>query len=80
MEGERVVTSAEAGAFPPGLIVGTVHYSASNVPEVQPAARLDRLEIVRIFDYGLRGVLAPEAGEGAPDWHARHDRRQIDGR
>lgn len=80
MEGERVVTSAEAGAFPPGLIVGTVHYSASNTPEVQPAARLDRLEIVRIFDYGLRGVLSPEAGDGPPAWHARHDRRQINGR
>ncbi|MBN8891845.1 MAG: rod shape-determining protein MreC [Acetobacteraceae bacterium SCN 69-10] len=60
-EGERVVTSAEADAFPPGLLVGTVHYNASNVPEVQPAARLDRLEVVRLFDYGLRGVLPPEA-------------------
>ena len=61
-EGERVVTSAEAGAFPANLPVGTVHYSASNVPEVQPMALLDRLEVVRIFDYGLRGIVAPEAG------------------
>ena len=52
-EGERVVTSAEAGAFPANLPVGTVHYSAANVPEVVPAAMLDRLEMVRIFDYGL---------------------------
>ena len=59
-EGERVVTSAEANAFPAGLPVGTVHYSASNVPEVEPAARLDRLEVVRIFDYGLRGIVPPE--------------------
>ncbi len=50
-EGERVVTSAEAGAFPAGLPVGVVRYNASNVPEVEPAARLDRLEIVRVFDY-----------------------------
>jgi rod shape-determining protein MreC len=59
-EGERVVTSAEANAFPAGLPVGVVHYSASNVPEVEPAARLDRLEVVRIFDYGQRGVVPPE--------------------
>ena len=31
------------------------------MPEVEPAARLDRLEIVRIFDYGLHGIAAPEA-------------------
>ena len=60
-EGERLVTSAEANAFPAGLPVGVVHYTASNVPEVEPAARLDRLEIVRLFDFGLRGVVAPEA-------------------
>jgi rod shape-determining protein MreC len=59
-EGERVVTSAEANAFPAGLPVGVVHISASNVPEVEPAAQLDRLEVVRIFDYGLRGIIEPE--------------------
>ncbi|MBS0560434.1 MAG: rod shape-determining protein MreC [Proteobacteria bacterium] len=60
-EGERVVTSAEAGAFPPNLPVGVVHYSSNNVPEVDPAAQLDKLEIVRLFDYGLQGLVAPEA-------------------
>ena len=60
-EGERVVTSAEANAFPPGLPVGVVPYSTSNVPEVVPFARLDRLEVVRLFDYGLKGVIPPEA-------------------
>jgi len=59
-EGERVVTSSEAGAFPADLPVGTVHYTAANVPEVVPAAMLDRLEIVRIFDYGLSGLVAPD--------------------
>ena len=59
-EGERVVTSAEAGAFPAGLPVGTVRYGAGNIAEVQPDARLDRLEIVRLFDYGLRGITPPE--------------------
>ena len=64
-EGERVVTSAEAGAFPAGLPVGVVHYSASNVPEVEPYARLDQLAVVRVFDYGMRGVLPPEASRPA---------------
>jgi rod shape-determining protein MreC len=60
-EGERVITSAVAQAFPAGLLVGTVHYSDSGVPEVDPAAHLERLEIVRIFDYGLSGIAPPEA-------------------
>ena len=60
-EGERVLTSAEANAFPAGLPVGLVHYSAGNAPEVETAARLDRLEVVRIFNYGLRGILPPES-------------------
>ena len=60
-EGERIVTSAEAGAFPAGLPVGFVRYTASNVPEVDTAARLDRLEVVRIFNYGLRGLAPPES-------------------
>jgi rod shape-determining protein MreC len=63
-EGERVLTSSEAGAFPADLPVGTVHYSVSNVPEVVPAAMLDRLEIVRVFDYGLSGLTAPEVPPG----------------
>ena len=65
-EGERVVTSAQASAFPAGLPVGVVHYSSSNVPEVEPAALLDRLEMVRIFDYGLGGVTAPEVAAAPP--------------
>jgi rod shape-determining protein MreC len=60
-EGERVVTTAEANAFPAGLLVGTVHYGSSGQPELNPAANLDRLEIVRIFDYGLGGLTPPEA-------------------
>lgn len=59
-EGDRVVTSAEANAFPAGLLVGTVHVVGPNAIEVVPAARLDRLEIVRIFDYGLHGITPPE--------------------
>ena len=62
VEGEHVVTSAEADAFPAGLPVGVVRYGAGNIPEVDTAARLDRLTVVRIFDYGLRGMSGAEAG------------------
>ncbi len=59
VEGERVVTSAEANAFPAGLPLGTVRYNAGT-PEVELAARLGHLDAVRLFDYGQRGVPAPE--------------------
>jgi rod shape-determining protein MreC len=55
-EGERIVTSAEANAFPANLPIGTVHYTNTGAPEVEPAAMLQKLEIVRIFDYGLTGA------------------------
>ena len=74
VEGERVVTSAEAGAFPAGLPVGVVHYSSSNAAEVAPAAKLDRLEVVRIFDYGLRGVTPPESASRPADGRAERRR------
>jgi len=59
-EGERIVTSAEANAFPANLPVGTVHYTSNGAPEVEPSAMLQKLEVVRIFDYGLTGVTPPE--------------------
>ncbi len=65
-EGERIVTSAEANAFPANLPIGTVHYSASGAAEVEPAAMLQKLEVVRIFDYGLNGVTAPEPAPARP--------------
>jgi rod shape-determining protein MreC len=61
VEGERIVTSAEAGAFPAGLPVGVVRVSSQGAPEVELFARLDRLDAVRLFDYGLRGILPPES-------------------
>jgi rod shape-determining protein MreC len=70
-EGERVVTSTEASAFPANLPVGMVHFSAANVAEVVPAAMLDRLEVVRIFDYGLGGIMAPEAPGRLPERRGR---------
>jgi rod shape-determining protein MreC len=68
-EGDHVVTGAETGIFPANLPVGIVHYTSSHVPEVEPAALLDRLEIVRIFDYGLNGIVAPETARPPLDRH-----------
>ena len=60
-EGERVVTSAAANVFPPNLPVGTVRHTASGIPEVVPDARLNRLEMVRLFNYRLTGIIPPTA-------------------
>lgn len=60
-EGERVVTSAEGIAFPAGLPIGLVRWTESGVPEVELFARTERLDVVRLFDFGLGGILPPEA-------------------
>jgi rod shape-determining protein MreC len=60
-DGERVVTSAEASVFPAGLPVGVVHWTEGGTPEVELFARLDRLDLLRIFDFGLTGILPPES-------------------
>lgn len=54
-EGARVVTSGQANAFPPNLPVGTIHWTAAHVPEIVPAADMDHLGILRLFDYRLGG-------------------------
>jgi rod shape-determining protein MreC len=64
LEGERVVTSAAAGAFPTGLPLGTVHYNADHVAQIYPEADLDHLSMLRLFDYGDTTVLPPEAPPG----------------
>jgi len=50
-EGAMVLTSAQGGAFPPGLPVGVVHYDAQNDPVVLPLADLDALRVLRLFSY-----------------------------
>jgi rod shape-determining protein MreC len=68
-EGEQVVTSGIVGAFPPGLPVGTVHYAGGGTVEVVPAAELGGLSLVRLFDYGLHGIIAPEEGQAGGGGH-----------
>jgi len=68
-EGERIVTSAEANAFPANLPIGTVRYSSTGAPEVEPAAMLQKLEIVRIFDFGLTSTPPEPASRPTPGRH-----------
>lgn len=59
--GERVVTSGHGGVFPPGLPVGVIISVSDSGAVVQPLVATDRLEYVRVIDYGLdQGVLQPQ--------------------
>ncbi|MDE2580528.1 MAG: rod shape-determining protein MreC [Rhodospirillales bacterium] len=65
-EAQQVVTAGIAGSLPPDLPIGTVHYTAANVPEVVPGADLGRLGMVQIVAGGLAGLSAPEAVAAPP--------------
>jgi rod shape-determining protein MreC len=58
--GERIVTASEGGAFPAGLPVGIVREAKGGTLEVELFADLDRLEFVRLHEFGLNGILPPE--------------------
>jgi rod shape-determining protein MreC len=59
--GDHVLTSGSGGVFPPGLPVGDVVAIANGIVRIEPAAELSRLDIVRLVDYGLGGVLPESA-------------------
>ncbi len=66
--GDRIVTSAAGGAFPPGLPVGIVKAIDNGNVIIQLFVEWDRMEYLRLLNYRLPGVLqdgtqAP-AGEG----------------
>ncbi len=61
VEGEHVVTSSAANAYPAGLSVGVVHYLSARQAIVLPSARLDPVDVLRIFDYGLSRITPPAA-------------------
>lgn len=64
--GDRIVTSGHGGSFPPGIPVGVVSRMGDGVIPVKTYVRRDRLEYVRIVNYGLQGILdANSAAEGA---------------
>jgi rod shape-determining protein MreC len=55
--GDKVVTSGDGDAFPPGLPVGRVVRLQDSVVEVEPYIARDQLTQVRVADYGLGGIL-----------------------
>ncbi|MCH4092891.1 MAG: rod shape-determining protein MreC [Acetobacter peroxydans] len=72
LEGERVVTGDQAGAFPAGIPVGTVHYTHPGTPVVQPFARLNQLTMLRVFDFRQAEIEPPEAPGHVPLSHPAH--------
>jgi rod shape-determining protein MreC len=59
--GDQVVTSGDGGVFPPGLRVGAVASADGGRFRVEPSTELSRIEYLRIVDFGLSGVLPPDA-------------------
>lgn len=55
--GDRIVTSGHGGVFPPGLPVGTVGSLDEGGIRIEPFVTWNRLELVRIVNYGRTGVL-----------------------
>ncbi len=77
--GMRIVTGGAGGVFPPGLPVGVVASVSGDLVRVEPYAELARLELVRIVDFGLSGVL-PQSAVPAPRAPARGGRSADAGR
>ena len=64
-EGDRIVTSGHAGAFPQGLPVGVVASVGEGGIDIQPFVDRARLEVVRILDFGLDGIIVRERRSGS---------------
>jgi rod shape-determining protein MreC len=58
--GDKVVTSGDAEAFPPGLPIGQVSRVEEGIVEVEPFVVRDKIQHVRVADYGLGGILAQQ--------------------
>ena len=55
--GDRIVTSGHGGVFPPGLPVGVIESVSEAGISMQPFVRRDRIEYVRLLDFGLKGII-----------------------
>ncbi len=64
--GDKVVTSGMAGVFPAGLPVGVIVSIDDGLIKVRPFFNRNRLEMVRIVDYGLSGLLPDPICEVSP--------------
>ena len=64
--GDKVVTSGMAGVYPAGLPVGVIVSIDDGLIKVRPFFNRSRLEMVRIVDYGLSGLLPDPICEVSP--------------
>ena len=55
--GDRIVTSGHGGVFPVGLPIGLVDAVNEGGITVLPFVQRDRIEYVRILDFGLKGII-----------------------
>lgn len=55
--GDRIITSGVAGVFPPGLPVGKISSIEKNEVKIKLFSNLERLEYIKIIDYGLGGII-----------------------
>ena len=60
--GQRIVTSGDAGAFPPGLPVGRIASADENDARVQLFAADEHMELVRLMDFGMTGIPRSDTG------------------
>ncbi|MCF8479363.1 MAG: rod shape-determining protein MreC [Rhodospirillum sp.] len=62
--GDRVVTSGDARVFPPGIPIGVVaSVDDKSGIRVDLFVEQERLEVVRVADFGLSGILPEDAGK-----------------
>ena len=64
--GDLVVSSGQGGAFPVGIAVGVVSAVDDKGASVAPFVERNRLEIVRVIDFGLDGILRSAPIEERP--------------
>ncbi len=55
--GDKVVTSSKAGVYPSGIPVGVVTSINDNEIKIRTFTNMSKLDMVRIVDYGLTGIL-----------------------
>ena len=56
-QGDRIITSGHGGSFPVGLPVGVVTSVGEDGIRIRPVGDLSRLELVRVVDYGVTGLV-----------------------
>lgn len=61
--GDRVVTSGDGGAFPPGLPIGVISSVQDGVARVELFVHRYQLEYVSVVDYGLPGIIDADSGD-----------------